>query len=715
MLDIDTPVHPFSQRVITVFSSTIKSFTSRNVTTYVEYLGWNTFANERYLQQLQTHFHEKYRDRPIGVIVCSCYSSPSLTYTIGLRDAVWPSTPIVVGALLDSASLPPNATGYTHRPRPDNTINLIKTVLPAVKKIVLVGDRIGSHNQWSRAGDDLAAIQPPVEYIDLTGLPMDDLRLSIADLPGDSAIVYLGITTDSTDKSLVPAEMAQVVAETANRPTFVGVETYFTAGGSVGGLLAQPQRLGEQVAHLALRILDGERADQIPLTPANLYAPVFDWRQLQRWGIDESQLPAGSEVRHREPTLWEQHRGAVLAVIAGFALLMTVIALLTGYLMESRRRSQAEGALTESEGRMALTASATKSGLWRVRGGDERFILTDTALEIFGLPNDRSYDLRDLAKAIHPEDRQLFLRTMFSAVRQNAPIDFRFRVVMPDGGARWVAAKAQAPERNGEQMHVIDGVFSDVTQIKELENERDQQRQELTHLTRHSIVNELSGSLAHELNQPLTAIMANAEAALDQLGRKDGDLAMVRESLQDIVEADVRAAEVINRVRRMIRKDGSRRELIDTEKLIESIHVLLRSEFVRRRISFRIESDGDIPLFPGDFVQLQQVLINVLMNAMEAIAPVAASPREVTLTVMRDGDRVKFIATDTGSGIASDMERKLFEPLATTKTHGLGLGLSICATIIRQHGGDIALTNNPDGGAIATLALPLQIQAEAAQ
>jgi C4-dicarboxylate-specific signal transduction histidine kinase len=253
---------------------------------------------------------------------------------------------------------------------------------------------------------------------------------------------------------------------------------------------------------------------------------------------------------------------------------------------------------------------------------------------------------------------------------------------------------------------VVNGLFTDVTQLKRLEDERETQRREVAHLTRRTLVNELSTSIAHELNQPLSAIMMNAETALKMLRNGSCCVEQVREALQDILEDDARAAEVVNRVRRLIKRDAEQFGDVDIEQLFESTHVLLRSEFIRKGIALEIGYEDTIPQISGDFVQLQQLLINLLMNAMEAgITP--ASLHKVSLNAHRHGDKVRITVLDNGPGIPDEIRNRVFEPFVTSKAEGLGLGLSICATIAESHGGKIAFEDNPAGGTSANLILPV--------
>jgi C4-dicarboxylate-specific signal transduction histidine kinase len=405
-------------------------------------------------------------------------------------------------------------------------------------------------------------------------------------------------------------------------------------------------------------------------------------------------------------SLWDQHRSAVLATIAAFAALLGLIIFFISYTVQRSRRAQAEQALSDSEGRVELATSCTNSGIWQMTDDSQPIKGLEACADLFWLPKGKPYTLRQLSNAVHTNDRQIFARSMLTAMRRGAPIDFRFRVTGEEGAVRWLSARANPARSEDGHTHMVNGLFTDVTQLKRLEDERETQRREVAHLTRRTLVNELSTSIAHELNQPLSAIMMNAETALKMLRNGNCCVEQVREALQDILEDDARAAEVVNRVRRLIKRDAEQFGYVDIEQLFESTHVLLRSEFIRKGIALEIGYEDTIPQISGHFVQLQQLLINLLMNAMEAsITP--ASLHKVSLKAHRHGDKVRITVLDNGPGIPNEIPNRVFEPFVTSKAEGLGLGLSICATIAESHGGKIAFEDNPDGGTSANLILPV--------
>jgi two-component system sensor kinase FixL len=222
-----------------------------------------------------------------------------------------------------------------------------------------------------------------------------------------------------------------------------------------------------------------------------------------------------------------------------------------------------------------------------------------------------------------------------------------------------------------------------------------------------ALLGELSAALAHELNQPLTAILSNAQAAQRFLQRDGVDLQDIREILQDIVDEDKRASEVIRRLRALFMKDDPRLQPLDLNELVRETLALARSDLARREITVSHALAPGVCIVDGDRVQLQQVLLNLIINAGDAMAAVAPVQRRLSVsTTVASNGGVRVAISDSGPGIHADAIDRIFESFYTTKKQGLGFGLSISRSIIEQHGGRIEAENNPQGGATFNVILP---------
>jgi len=257
------------------------------------------------------------------------------------------------------------------------------------------------------------------------------------------------------------------------------------------------------------------------------------------------------------------------------------------------------------------------------------------------------------------------------------------------------------PERD-DQGEVVGWVAS-ITDITEYKRATEQ----LTHILRVGTLEGLSGAIAHELSQPIASILANAQAAQMKLAKKDRDLEGFSEILRDIIEADIRAEQVIRTLRGLLIRGEHSETSINLNELLESTLQLLRSELSKRQIKVNTELQSQLSQVSGDPVELQQVLINLIMNAAEAMASVDPSERMLSIVTRNtDEGNVELSMRDRGPGMPPTELKRLFEPFFTTKKGGLGLGLSICRNIVRAHHGDITLRNISGGGLEATVSLP---------
>jgi PAS domain S-box-containing protein len=396
-----------------------------------------------------------------------------------------------------------------------------------------------------------------------------------------------------------------------------------------------------------------------------------------------------------------------------FVLGLSVPILLLGASIEETRR--AEQIARESEERMAVAAISADVCLWHIDFQSDRFWVTNHGRDLLGLGPNQPISRHVVMSMIHPDDRQRAVEALRAAAKSLA--DCEFRIVRPgDGEIRWIRCRARAHGNYRGAPAEISGTFADITEMKTAESELTQQRQEITHLSRVSMLGELSGGIAHELTQPLSAILSNAEAARILLGRDAPDIKEVLEILDDIIGENNRAGEVIHRLRSLLKKSEARFEPVDVNSIVNSTLRLLHNQLITRRVRTSTDLAAELPPVLGDPVQLQQVLLNLMLNAIDAMNDVRPSGRTISIkTAVTGAEQVQIRISDRGTGLASVHRERIFQPFFTTKEQGLGLGLSLCSAIVKLHGGALSLDNNAEGGATAAFTLLALNRAAAAQ
>lgn len=278
-----------------------------------------------------------------------------------------------------------------------------------------------------------------------------------------------------------------------------------------------------------------------------------------------------------------------------------------------------------------------------------------------------------------------------------------------DGGQLVVLCRWSLQRDAAGAPRTILETHSDVTERVEAEAALDRMRDELAHSARLSTLGELTASIAHEINQPLAAISASGEACLRWLRRDEPDIAETTASVERMVTSAQRASQIVSRLRALVRRSGSERSRLVVDDLVEEVRPLLQRELRAHKVSLAVERDGTGTAIVGDRIQLQQVLINLMVNAMQAMDAVTDRPRELKVAVVPEaGDEARVLITvsDTGPGFAAGEGEQLFSPFFTTKPQGMGIGLSICRRIVEAHGGRITAAPAEPAGAIFTISLP---------
>lgn len=507
--------------------------------------------------------------------------APAANFVQRNREHLFAGTPIVLTAVeqrrIQFSSLSDNDTVVAVAHDLPRSFETILRVLPGTKQIVVINGASANERFWlDELRKEAELVGDKVQFIWYDDISFLDILKKAAALPPDTAIFWHLMNVDATGVVYEGDAALRRLYAVSSAPIFSYDEGFFGQE-IVGGPMHSVLDLSRLTAVVAIRILGGEKPSDIR-PPALGYAhPKFDWREMQRWGINESSLPPGSEVLFREPGIWEKYRWQVL-LITGVILLQG--ALIGGLLYARHRRRVAE---IESRQRLA----------------------------------------------------------------------------------------------------------------------------ELAHLNRHSTFSELTTSIAHEINQPLGSILTNAETAELILKGSSPNLDEVREILVDIRRDDQRASEVIRRLRSMLKKTPFEMRNIDlNESVREGIGFVTALAHGRDIELKQAATSADLHV-KGDPVQLQQVILNLIINAMDAICEAQSKKREVSVTTNLSGVSAEIRVSDTGPGIPADNLKNVFVPFFTTKPQGMGMGLAIVRTIVEAHHGQISAANHASGGALFTVRLPI--------
>jgi PAS domain S-box-containing protein len=402
---------------------------------------------------------------------------------------------------------------------------------------------------------------------------------------------------------------------------------------------------------------------------------------------------------------WLGTPSVVVAIGAGIIALQTAI--IAGLALNRSRRRRTELSFRENEEAMALAASSANIGLWSWDIAYDKVRATPHCKVILGLTGKEPCNLRTFLNCVHPDDRSMLREAIEKGIESRQKFEVEHRIVWPDGEIRWIAATGRAKYGPNQRASALTGVFVDITHRKEAEAEADRQRTYVTHLTRVGMLGELSGAVAHELNQPLTAILSNAQAAQRMLSRPSVDLIEVRNTIRDIIDDDSRAGDVIRHLRALLTKSEAKFEKIELNKVVSDALDLARADLIVRQVRIVKQFGTDMPMVVGDQIQLQQVILNLILNASESLMANNSDDRLLTVsTTISSNGSVEAAFADNGPGFAPEIMKKLFEPFFSTKEHGLGLGLPISRSIMTAHGGELWAEPNPGGGAIFHIKLP---------
>ena len=529
-------------------------------------------------QTIVDYIRAMYTARPKPDLIVTM-SGPAAVFARKHRQQLFPDTPLLFGSLdqrfLRDAPLKENETAVAVANDIPQLIDEILQLLPETRQVFMVtgSDQLSAF--WHRELDkDFARFHDRLTFSWSDDLSLEEIVRHCASLPRHSAIFYLTFGTDAAGGNYADERVLADLHTAANAPLF-SLQSVMLGTGIVGGTLMANDQTSRNITDAAIRLLNGEPPRSVHIPTQAPGPPLFDWRELQQWGIPESRLRPGSVVRYRAPSPWQEYRGTVLSAIGVLAVQSLLI---IGLLYQRRARRKAE---SDSRRNLALAADASR-------------------------------------------------------------------------------------------------------------------RQTMSALT---------SSIAHELGQPLSSMIHNAQAGRMMITANRATPDSVGEIFSDIESEAVQATQIIDRHRTMLRSHQLDKKPIDLHAVIHESLALVAHDMRARQIETTLNLSSNSCLVTGDQVLLQQVLVNLVMNAMDAMADTPPARRRVTInTEVRAAD-VDVSVCDTGTGLPAQIDGTLFTPFVTTKAHGLGIGLTITRTIVDAHGGTIEARNNPEGGATFTVTL----------
>ena len=371
------------------------------------------------------------------------------------------------------------------------------------------------------------------------------------------------------------------------------------------------------------------------------------------------------------------------------------------------QRREAEEAVRRSEAYLQEAQRLGHIGSWSRDNASGVISASPELIRIFGRDAEKENLTQEIMfGSIHPDERSAIVEVIERGRSEKTDIEADYRIVLPDGTIRYVHAVSHPVLGEGGALVENIGTIMDVTERRQAEEKLRQADADLARVSRITIMGELTASLAHEVNQPITAAVANANACLRWLASDTPNLEEAREAAMAIISDGTRAAEIISRTRRLFEKGASQRETIDLDEVVRETVTLLSSEASRYSTTIRTRLAEGSPQITGDRVQLQQVLMNLILNSIEATKEVER-PREISIvSQIATDEQIVVSVSDTGVGLPEHRADQLFDTFFTTKHHGTGMGLSISRSIISAHGGRLWAEPNDPFGAVFRFTLP---------
>jgi PAS domain S-box-containing protein len=674
---------------------------------YTENLDASRFSDASHARAFREFLKQKYAGQNLDMVVA--FMARDFNLTNELPPEVFARIPVVFVAIsemeIPDSLRKPGFSGIFQRFDVSGTLSLIFRLQPETHEVVVVSGVSQTDRLTLSRIQEVAQSLDGIKFEFWTNRPLAQIGDGLATLPKGSAILLSTVQRDVNNQPHYSSELARLIVPKANAPIYV-LGAGSIGSGVVGGAVVDNESLGTRAGQLAMDILLGGRTNQFPVEVRTVGTPMVDWRALRQWGISESRLPSGSVIRYKPYSTWEDHKLFILTAVFVFLAQAVTIA---GLLINRRHRQRAEAkARASQEARSLLAAIVETSDDAIIRKDLNGNIITwnRSAERLFGYDAAEAIG-RPITIIVPPSELPAELEILERA-RRGEPVHNYETVRRRKDGREVQVSIAISPIFNDAGKVVgASKICRDVTAKNAAETEIRRQRAELAHVTRVSTLGQLTSALTHELNQPLGAILRNAEAAEMFLQNPQPDLNEIRAILADIRKDDQRAGSVIERMRSLLKRRSLVSNPLDLREVVEDTVALVQPDLLARQVRLTLEIPDNLPAVMGDRVHLQQVLLNLILNGMDAMGKNPEAERDLSVRVRaRPAGRLEVSVTDAGSGLQPGEIGQLFEPFFTTKPNGMGMGLAISRTIIEAHGGKIRAENNPVKGAVFSFTLP---------
>jgi PAS domain S-box-containing protein len=454
------------------------------------------------------------------------------------------------------------------------------------------------------------------------------------------------------------------------------------------------------------RVLGYTRAELLGMSVADIDPEFPAERWSDHWRELKTQRSLNFESRHRtrDGRIFPVEVSANYFEYGGRAYNLALVRDIT-------ERKRAEEALRRSEVYLAEAQRLSHTGSWALDAASREYSYwSDEMFRIFGVDAHGGIPIREtMGRRIHPEDAGRATAGFEKSLREKVDTSDEYRFVLPDGKVKHIQSVRHPVLNDAGDVVQLVGTFVDITERKRAEEALRKAQADLAHVTRVVTMGELVASIAHEVNQPLTGVVAHAGTCLRWLAAQPPDLEEARHALELIVRDGKRANEVIGRIRGLVKKVPPRRDPMDVNTVILEVIALTTSELQRNHVDLRTHLASHLPLVPADRIQLQQVILNLVVNAIEAMSGVGDRPRELVVDSGEDDSNDVFVEVrDSGPGLDPANLPRLFDSFYTTKPEGMGMGLSISRSIIEAHGGRLQATANLPHGAVFRFTLPAE-------